>query len=61
MLCVPVIRIEANKLKKKLFNYFAHLVVHGVLHMLEYDHDDDHHAIKMEIMEDKILKYLEIY
>lgn len=49
---------EAAELGKAPIDHFAHLLVHGVLHLLGYDHEDDPRAEAMEGIEAEILKAL---
>lgn len=49
---------EADDQKKALVDHVAHLLVHGTLHLLGYDHEDDARAEVMENLEDNILKSL---
>jgi len=51
---------EAEDQKKSLRDHLCHLTVHGVLHLLGYDHHDDNEAAKMESLETDILKGLGI-
>ena len=51
---------EAEEAGKTLTNHTCHLIVHGVLHLLGYDHVDDQEAEKMEAAEIKILSTLNI-
>ncbi len=46
---------EAAEQGKSLADHLAHLVVHGVLHLVGYDHEDDAEAEEMEAMERSIL------
>ncbi|MDB6163007.1 MAG: ybeY [Xanthomonadaceae bacterium] len=55
VLCVPVIAREAREQKKPLLAHYAHLTVHGTLHLLGWDHDDDRDAECMEQLERSIL------
>ena len=57
-LCWPVIAREAEAQNKTLEQHTAHLVVHGVLHLLGYDHLDDAEAETMEQEEIGILSKL---
>jgi probable rRNA maturation factor len=50
-MCAPVIAREAREQGKSTSEHFAHLTVHGVLHLLGYDHDDDASASTMEALE----------
>ncbi len=60
VLCVPVLRREAQEQGKTLLNHAAHLTVHGVLHSLGYDHIDPDDAHEMETLEADILKKMGI-
>ena len=55
VLCAPVVAREAREQKKPLNAHYAHLTVHGVLHLLGWDHDDDREAEAMEQLEREIL------
>ncbi len=56
ILCAPVIQREAEEQNKPLMSHWAHMVVHGVLHLLGYDHVQDHDADRMEQIEIMILE-----
>ena len=58
VVCAPVAAREANEHSKRLDAHWAHLVVHGTLHLLGYDHDDAGSAGEMEILEREILDRL---
>jgi len=49
VLCAPVLRREAKEQGKSLRAHCAHLVVHGMLHLLGYEHEGD--AQRAELME----------
>lgn len=55
VVCAPVVRREADEQSKSLSSHWAHLVVHGALHLLGYSHEDDEGAQEMESMEARIL------
>ena len=55
VLCVPVIAREAREQKKPLFDHWAHLLVHGALHLLGHDHQSPAEALRMERRERRIL------
>lgn len=55
VLAYGVVMKEAAEQNKKPEHHIAHLVVHGCLHLLGYDHDKDHDAEEMESLEKKIL------
>jgi len=60
IICVPVVEKEALEQGKKLDNHWAHLVVHGCLHLLGYDHIEDDEADIMEALEVTILQSVNI-
>lgn len=51
-----VIEEEALKQGKTISDHTMHLVLHGLLHLLGFDHDDDAGALEMEALETKLLK-----
>ena len=55
VLCAPVVSEEARAQGKARNAHYAHLVVHGVLHALGYDHENEHDARDMEARETLIL------
>lgn len=50
--------IEAGERGKPLLDHFAHLLVHGTLHLLGYDHEEDDQAVMMERLEESVLSGL---
>ena len=58
ILCVPVVVREAEQYQIPLRAHWAHLVIHGTLHLLGYDHIDDSQAQIMEHLEIKCLTQL---
>lgn len=60
VLCAPVIAREAREQKKPLAEHYAHLTVHGALHLLGWDHEDEREAEAMEQLEREILAALGI-
>jgi len=58
IICVPLVASEAREQDKPVHAHWAHLVVHGVLHLRGYDHIDDSDAREMEDLERKIMAYL---
>lgn len=57
-LCAPVVGAEAQQQHKDLLAHYAHLTVHGVLHLQGYDHLEDAEAAEMEQLETQILAKL---
>jgi probable rRNA maturation factor len=55
VICAPVVVQEAIEQHKSIEAHWAHLIVHGVLHLQGYDHHDDIEAEKMESREIQIL------
>ena len=60
VICAAIVEKEAREQGKQLAHHWAHIVVHGVLHLLGYDHIDDDEAELMESREIAILKQLSI-
>jgi probable rRNA maturation factor len=60
VICAPVVEKEALEQGKILEHHWAHIIVHGVLHLLGYDHIDDDEAELMENKEIAILNMLQI-
>jgi len=59
-ICAPVVRREAAEQHKRERDHWAHLTVHGVLHLLGHDHLDETEAEAMEALETRILAGLGI-
>ncbi|MCC8627430.1 rRNA maturation RNase YbeY [Xanthomonas vesicatoria] len=60
VICAPVVAREAAEQGKSLAAHYAHLTVHGTLHLLGWDHEDDKEADAMEQLEREILADLGI-
>jgi len=60
IICTPIVAKEAREQQKEQHHHWAHLVVHGCLHLLGYDHIEDDEAEIMEELEKKILHSLAI-
>jgi probable rRNA maturation factor len=58
IICFPIVLAEAKKEGKKVNDHLAHLIVHGILHLLGYDHENDKEADEMEQLEIEILEKL---
>ncbi len=57
-ICARVVAREASDQKKTLAAHWAHMVVHGTLHLLGHDHEKDAEAVVMEKREKAVLKRL---
>ena len=60
IIAINVVEQEAIEQKKSLKDHWAHMVIHGCLHLLGYDHINDDEAEEMESLEINILKGLSI-
>ena len=58
VICAQVVRAEAREQKKPLRAHWAHLVVHGALHLIGYDHEREMEAKRMERREIVVLRRL---
>ncbi len=56
VICAPVVFAEADDQGKQSDDHFAHMVIHGVLHLLGYDHATQELAAQMESQEKRILE-----
>ncbi len=59
-ICAPVVVREAAEQGKSAADHWAHMVIHGVLHLLGHDHEDDAEAEARETLERNLLKELGI-
>lgn len=59
VICAPVVRAEAGEQGKALAAHWAHMTIHGTLHLLGYDHITEEQAATMEALESAILKRLD--
>jgi probable rRNA maturation factor len=60
VICAPLIAREAEQQNKLAEHHWAHITVHGVLHLLGYDHVEEQDAEQMEALEIEILNGLDI-
>lgn len=55
VVCASVVNGEAGEQGKRVEDHWAHMLVHGTLHLLGYDHQVDSEAAKMEALERRVL------
>lgn len=60
VICLPKVIAEAAEQNKPVLNHWAHLVIHGLLHLQGYDHETDPEAELMENLEVALLAKLNI-
>lgn len=60
VICADIVEQEAAAQNKAVMHHWAHLVVHGTLHLLGFDHENDQDAQQMENLEVKLLAKLDI-
>ncbi|CCN46425.1 putative metallopeptidase [Vibrio nigripulchritudo MADA3029] len=56
IICKQVVELEAKEQEKTVLAHWAHMVVHGSLHLLGYDHIEDEEAEEMESLETEIMQ-----
>jgi probable rRNA maturation factor len=60
VICAEVVAAQARQQQKRLQDHWAHMVVHGSLHLLGFDHINDAEAEVMETLERTLLARLDI-
>jgi len=60
VICAPLVEQQAQQQGKPVIEHWAHLVVHGCLHLQGYDHIEDTDAVVMEGLEIELLKSIGI-
>ena len=60
VICAAIVELEAKAQSKELLAHWMHLTVHGLFHLLGYQHDDDANAAEMEKLEINTLERLGI-
>lgn len=55
VICAQVVQREADEQNKQITSHWAHMVIHGTLHLLGFDHIDDAEAEQMESLETNII------
>ena len=58
VICAPVVLRESQAQSKHSEDHWAHMVIHGVLHLLGHDHQTDDQAAEMEALEVRVLRSL---
>ncbi len=59
-ICAPVVACEAREQGKSLQDHYAHMLVHGLLHLCGYDHEAEADAAAMESLEVELLALFDI-
>ncbi|MFT4938573.1 MAG: putative rRNA maturation factor [Paraglaciecola sp.] len=60
VICAEIVKLEAKQQNKPELHHWAHMLVHGTLHLLGFDHTNDDDAERMEGLEISILSKLSI-
>lgn len=60
VICTQIVAKEAAEQDKELFHHWAHMTIHGILHLRGYDHINDDEADEMESIETELLASLSI-
>ncbi|WP_440053885.1 rRNA maturation RNase YbeY [Pseudoalteromonas sp. T1lg65] len=60
IICPQVVYSESVEQEKAFHDHFAHMVIHGCLHLLGFDHINEQDAVEMETLEKQILATLDI-
>lgn len=60
VVCAQVVEHEAHEQNKDLYDHWAHMIIHGALHLMGYDHINDEEAEQMESIEREILAQMGI-
>jgi len=56
VICAPLVEREAEQQNKSIVAHWAHLTVHGILHLLGHDHQSDQEAANMETLETSLVQ-----
>ena len=56
ILCIEIIKKEAKEYSKDFENRLKHMIIHGFLHLLNFEHKEKHERLKMEDLEITIMK-----
>ena len=58
VICAPIVAREADAQAKRLPAHWAHMLIHGMLHLNGFDHESESEALEMETLEARILEEL---
>jgi len=61
VICTQIVEKEAKEQDKELLHHWAHMTIHGILHLRGYDHINDDEADEMELIETQLLASLSIF
>ncbi|HJM71309.1 MAG TPA: rRNA maturation RNase YbeY [Gammaproteobacteria bacterium] len=56
VVCYPVVEKESDELKKRVEYHFVNMIIHGFLHLMGYDHQDDQQEHEMNELTNKVLR-----
>lgn len=59
-ICADIVAKEAHEQNKPVLNHWAHMVIHGTLHLIGFDHINDSDAEQMETLETTLLASINI-
>lgn len=60
VICIEVVEREARQQNKQFSDHLMHMAIHGMLHLLGFDHNEENEALEMEALEVKILATMNI-
>ena len=56
VICYPIVEMESEQLEKSVENHFIHIVIHGFLHLMGYDHQNDQEEYEMNELANEVLR-----
>ena len=56
VVCYPIVEMESEQLEKSVENHFIHIVIHGFLHLMGYDHQNDQEEYEMNELANEVLR-----
>ncbi|RLA08975.1 MAG: rRNA maturation RNase YbeY [Gammaproteobacteria bacterium] len=60
VICAPLVGLEAKEQQKSVSAHWAHLTLHGLLHLCGFDHQTDDEQLQMETLEISLLQQIDI-